>query len=233
MEKDTSDAQNFTQRILFNRQKMTDEDAPPGDIQVSDVFSDTNVIGVIGFKSSEDLEQRKWFNAAMKKANHGGLNKVLCAEKEETLDTAHAELCNIFHHAIRLSVKDNDEARKHFFISKELEGTFNQGTLMKTRHTEKNLWSIVKSNTLELRLNRVTISISDRKNKLILIFLHWEKQIFTLFRRWDTSFVLVFQIIYFELFGFPFTSTAPSLNEIVSITFKFSDPPAIGNIMIN
>ena len=86
---------------------------------------------------------------------------------------------------------------------------------------------------------RVTINISDfsnfsdRKKKLILNFLHWEKQIFIISQQWDTSFVLVFQIIYFELFGFPFTSTAPSLNEIVSITFKFSDPPAIGNIMIN
>ena len=88
-------------------------------------------------------------------------------------------------------------------------------------------------------INRVTISISDfsdfsdRKKELILNFLHWEKQIFIISRQWDTSFVLVFQIIYFELFGFPFTRTAPSLNEIVSITFKFFDPPAIGNIMTN
>ena len=83
-------------------------------------------------------------------------------------------------------------------------------------------------------IGRVTINISDfsdRKKKLILNFLHWEKQVFIISR--DTSFVLVFQIIYFELFGFPFTRTAPSMNEIVSITFKFFDPPAIGNVMAN
>lgn len=162
------DASTSPGRNLFNRLRMATKDAPPGDIQVSDVFSDTNVLGVIGLKSSKDLEQRKWFNAAMKKINHGGLNNVLCAEKEETLDTTHAELCSIFHHAIRMSVKDQDEARKHFFISKELEGTFNQGTLMKTRHTEKNSWSIVSSKTLELHLNistpKALQTILDKNN---------------------------------------------------------------------
>ena len=56
---------------------------------------------------------------------------------------------------------------------------------------------------------------------------------FDSFQLHNTSFVLVFQIIYFGLFGFPFARTVPSFNEIVSITFKFSDTPAIGNIMTN
>ena len=93
----------------------------------------------------------------MKGANYEGLNKVECAEKEEALDTNHTELCGIYHHAIRMSVKDSDEAiRKHFFISKDLEGVFNQGTLMKTCHTEKHSWSIVRSKTTEFRLNMST-----------------------------------------------------------------------------
>ena len=67
-----------------------------------------------------------------------------------------------------MSVADEEGARTHFFIDKELEEKFNQGTLMKTRHTEKDSWSIVSSKTLEFRLNISTpkglLDILDKNN---------------------------------------------------------------------
>ena len=126
---------------------MTTQEAPPGDTRKAYVLTSAYNISVIELKSDEDLEQRKWFNMAMRQISQGGVQNVQCAVKEEARDTLHAELCNIYIHAIRMSVAGKEEARKHFFINKELEGKFNQGTLMKTRHTEKDSWSIVSSKT--------------------------------------------------------------------------------------
>ena len=80
---------------------MATQEAPPGDTRKADVLTSADNISIIELKSDEDLEQRKWFNMAMKKINQGGVNKVQCDVKEETRDTSHAELCNIFIHAIR------------------------------------------------------------------------------------------------------------------------------------
>ena len=131
---------------------MTTQEAPPGDTKKADVLTSADNIGVIELKSDEDLEQRKWFNMAMRQVSQDGVQNVQCAVKEEVRDTLHAELCNIYIHAIRMSVTGKEEARKHFFINKELEGKFNQGTLMKTRHNEKDSWSIVSSKTIDFRL---------------------------------------------------------------------------------
>ena len=72
-----------------------------------------------------------------------------------------------------MSVAEREDVRKHFFISKDLEEKFNQGTLMKTRHNEKDSWSIVSSKTIDFRLKISTpkelqeIMNKDNEPKLI------------------------------------------------------------------
>ena len=69
---------------------MATQEEPPGDIKNADVLTSADNIGVIELKSDEDLEQRKWFNAAMKQVSQGGVQNVQCAVKEEVRDTLHA-----------------------------------------------------------------------------------------------------------------------------------------------
>ena len=53
-----------------------DETPPLGDLKNSEIFTDNNLVDVIGLKTDVDIQQRKWFNANMKAAKYDGLNKL-------------------------------------------------------------------------------------------------------------------------------------------------------------
>ena len=128
---------------------VADETPPLGDLKDSDIFIDNNYVDVLGLKTEVDMQQRKWFNEDMKAAKYDGLNKLECAEKEMPHDTDHAELCPVYYHTIRMSVSGKLSTKRHFFIAMDMEGKFNHGILMKTRHKADNSWSVRKSKTLK------------------------------------------------------------------------------------
>ena len=120
---------------------MMDNDLATGDIHLSETYSSADNVEAIGFQAEEDIQQRKWFNADMKASKHGGLSKVECAVTESAFDTEHTELCTVHFHTIRMRMENREDVKKQFFLSLDLEGQFNQGTLMKTRHKANNSWS--------------------------------------------------------------------------------------------
>ena len=126
-----------------------DETPPLGDLKDSEIFTDTNLVDVIGLKTEVDIQQRKWFNADMKAAKYDGLNKLECTEREMTHDTEHAELCPMYYYTIRMSMPGELNTKRNFFIAMEMEEKFNHGSLMKTRHKADNSWNICKSKTLK------------------------------------------------------------------------------------